>query len=247
MEDPLIQFKNVSLGYNNKTVLAGLSFSLNRGDFIGIVGTNGSGKTTILKGILRLINPLSGEITSQDSLVYGYVPQSNTIDDIFPFTVFEIVKMGLHAKMPMLQPFNNANKARINLVLNQIGIEAYASIPYRNLSGGLKQRVLMARALVSKPDVLILDEPTNDLDISSEKAIMDLIQILHNNGKITVIMVSHLINVVINYVEKIGFIGSDKFEILPIETALSEKEFWRTYHAQVHIGSIFGKKIVIPG
>lgn len=247
MEKVLIQFREVSLGYGKKNVLSGINFSIEKNDFIGIIGANGSGKTTMLKGIVGLLKPLRGKIESNGSLAYGYVPQSNTIDDIFPFTVFEIVKMGLHAKAPALRRFSKEDKEKINSVLNQTGIETFASIPYRDLSGGLKQRVLIARALVSKPDVLILDEPTNDLDISSEKAIMDLIKNLHDNDKITVIMVSHLINVVINYVKKVGFIDSDKFEIHPIETALSEKELWKTYHAQVHIGSIFGRKVVIPG
>lgn len=245
MAETLIQFKNVALGYGSKTVLKDLSFSLHENDFIGIVGANGSGKTTVLKGILRLIKPLRGEIVSRDSLVYGYVPQSNAIDDIFPFTVFEIVKMGLYPRLPVMKRFEQKHNDRIISVLKQVGIEAYASIPYRDLSGGLKQRVLIARSLVTDPDVLVLDEPTNDLDISSEKSIMDLIQNLHDTNKITVIMVSHLINVVINYVKKIGFIDTDKFEIHPIDAVLSEAELWKTYHSKVRIGSVGGKRIII--
>ncbi|MFH1259437.1 MAG: metal ABC transporter ATP-binding protein [Elusimicrobiota bacterium] len=245
MPETLIQFKEVTFAYGKKTVFSDLSFSINKNDFIGIVGANGSGKTTILKGILGLIKPQNGRIDKPDNLVYGYVPQSNTIDNIFPFTVLEIVKMGLYNKVSIFRRFNKEEKERIFSVLEQTGIEAYTSIPYRDLSGGLKQRALLARALVNEPGVLVLDEPTNDLDISSEKAIMDLIKGLHETEKITVIMVSHLVNVVINYVKNIGFIDTDKFEIHPIDSALSETELWKTYHSKVHLGSVCGKRVVI--
>jgi len=246
MNEPLIEFRGVKLSYGAKTVLSDLNFSINGDDFVGIIGANGSGKTTILKAILGLVRPSGGSISARRGVVYGYVPQSNTMDRVFPFTVFDVVKMGMYGRLSVMKRFNKAHAGKVVSVLSQAGIERYRNVAYRDLSGGLKQRALIARALVNDPDVLVLDEPTNDLDIAGEKSIMDLVENLHRTRRVAVIMVSHLVNVVINYVKKIGFIDAGKFGFHAIGDALNETELWQTYHSKLRIATVFGKKVIMP-
>ena len=225
MSATAIEFNNVKLAYGSKTVLENLNFTIGANDFVGIIGSNGSGKTTILKAILGLVRPAEGKIKISRDVVYGYVPQSNTIDGVFPFTAFDVVKMGLYVRLPLLKCFSKEHYDKVVSVLAQVGIGRYGNVPYRDLSGGLKQRALIARALVNDPDVLVLDEPTNDLDSAGEKSIMELIKNLHRTRSATVIIVSHLVNMVINHVEKIGFIDAGRFTFRPVSAVRGAGEY----------------------
>ncbi len=250
MSKPIIEFKSVSFGYGHRIVLENLNFTIYEKDFIGIVGPNGTGKTTLLRTILGILKPKKGEIVYKHSTIntklkFGYVPQIQMIDEIFPLTVYEIVLMGRYSQVGLFGKVKEQDKKKVISTLNHLGIETLVNEIYRNLSGGLRQRVLLARALVCEPDVLILDEPTNDLDLASEKIIMDLIKKLYIEENITVIMVSHLLNVVINYVGKIAFINSKEFEIQDIKQVLTEKNLTDVYNIKIKIGNIEDKKVVI--
>ncbi len=255
----LIEFKNVSLGYGKKEILSNLNFEIYQNDFIGIVGPNGAGKTTLLRAILSILKPLKGEVIYKQSqssisessgvpnskLRFGYVPQVQTIDEIFPLTVSEIVMMGRYSQLGLIVRPQKIDRNKVFSVLKYLDIEPLANRTYLELSGGLRQRVLLARALVCDPDILILDEPTNDLDLASEKTTMDLIKKLHIDKNITVVMVSHLLNVVINYVEKIAFINSREFKIHSIEEVLTEENLSEVYGIKVRIGNLEGEKIAM--
>ncbi|MBU3956255.1 metal ABC transporter ATP-binding protein [bacterium] len=248
----LIEFKNTILGYGGKAVLSNLNFGIFKDDFVGIVGPNGAGKTTILKGILGILKPLKGEINfsqgrNKQRMRFGYVPQIQTIDEIFPLTVYEIIMMGRYSEMSLLSKPGRTDKEKVVSALKYTGIEKLADKLYRELSGGLRQRVLLARALAGDPDMLILDEPTNDLDLAGEKAIMDLIKKLNNEQNITVVMVSHLLNVVINYVKKLAFLDKEKFHMCDIEEAFTEKNLTDIYNTGVKIADLEGKRIAIAG
>ena len=250
MDETLIEFKDASLGYGPKEILKNLNFRIYQNDFIGIVGPNGAGKTTLLRAILGILKPQKGEVIykhfSPDSpLRFGYVPQIQTIDEIFPLTVYEIVLMGRYSQIGLFGKPQKIDKDRVFSVLKYLGIETLANKTYKELSGGLRQRVLLARALVCDPDILVLDEPTNDLDLASEKTTMDLIKKLHIDKKLTVVMVSHLLNVVINYVEKIAFINSKEFKIHNIKDALTDENLSEVYGIKVRIGNLEGQKVVI--
>ncbi len=248
MRKDIIRFDKVRLGYGRKAVLSGLSFGVDKNDFIGIIGANGSGKTTILKGMLGLLKPLSGRIERRSGLKFGYVPQQSAIDDIFPLTAFDIVIMGLYPKLPFFKRPGARQRMQALQALSTAGLNDQAFTLYRDLSGGLKQRVLIARAIVSNPDVLVLDEPTNNLDIASEKSVMDNIKNLHSERcerGLAIIMVSHLLNIVVNYVNKIAFLDSAAFTVLPLEEALTQESLWQTYHSNLSINEVKGRKIVL--
>ena len=220
--EELLKFDNVALGYSKIPVLKGISFSLSKGDFLGIVGPNGSGKTTLLRAMLGLLNPLSGIISRRGgSLRFGYVPQRQMMDELYPLTPREIVMM---SRFPIIGPFKRAgkkDKEMVAAVMERIEIADIADKPYRNLSGGQKQRTLIARALAGEPDVLLLDEPTNGMDLKVEKALMETINSLYSEG-MTIVMVTHIINLVANYARRIalineGFLIGDSSKILTAE------------------------------
>ncbi|MDH7568996.1 MAG: ATP-binding cassette domain-containing protein, partial [Armatimonadota bacterium] len=171
---PLIVFEDVVLGYGREPVLSDLSFAIRRGDYLGIVGPNGSGKTTLLKGVLGVLPPLSGRIVrGRDGgreVRFGYVPQINTVDELYPLGVLDVVLMGRYRRIGLVRRPGKEDRERAMAALEEVGIAHLAPRLYRDLSGGQRQRVLMARALAIEPDILVLDEPTNDMDIAAESS-----------------------------------------------------------------------------
>lgn len=209
----LLTVENLKLGYEGKTVVNELNFTVNRGDYLCIVGENGSGKTTLMKTILHLNAPLSGKIVTGDGLKpseIGYLPQQTEVQRDFPASVWEIVLSG-NLGHSGLRPFytkNEKTKAKENI--EKMGILGLTKHCYRELSGGQQQRVLLARALCATTKMLLLDEPVSGLDPYVTAEMYDLIYKLNSDG-ITVIMISHDINAALKYATHILQIGKDIF------------------------------------
>lgn len=245
---PLIRFDKVELGYPRRPrVLRDLDLAIEEGTFLGIVGPNGAGKSTLLKAILGLLRPVRGEITCAfgKDLRPGYVPQRQNLDPLYPLRALDVVVMGLCRELgPVRRPGRRARE-RAERALEQAGMAELASELYRDLSGGEQQRVLVSRALVADPRVLVLDEPTNGLDLIGEKEIMDLLARLHGDGK-TVLLVSHLLNVVANYVEELAIIHDGTLELGPIRTMLTAERLARLYGIPVDVMGAKGQQVVLP-
>lgn len=250
-EQPIIEFKNATLGYGKKVVLRAINFSIVTGDYFGLVGPNGAGKTTILRAILGILKPLSGEVTvggADGSLLrLGYVPQRDTIDDVLPYTVAEIVMMGRYRQIGLFRRPSQHDRAIVRESLAHIDIEAIRERAFKDLSGGQKQRVLIARALASQPDVLILDEPTNGMDLSSRTAILQLISQLHLQDKLTVIMVSHLLDDVANHVRRIAIVEQDFFQVGEVKEVLTARNLSSLYDMPVDVHLVEGNTVIMPG
>ncbi len=242
----MITFKNVSLGYGNNTILEQLNFNINKNDFIGIIGQNGSGKTTILKAITGTIKPKKGKIICNSDIQLGYVIQRQYLDTIYPFSVKDITLMGRYGKIGVLRFPTRKDEQKVDEILELTGISHLKNKLYRELSGGQRQRVLIARALVSEPNVLLLDEPTNDLDLKGEEQILKLVQNIHTKFGITVILVSHTLLTVLNYVHKIIFLKDKKLEAYSLDEVFSEAMLTKIYDYPVKIGIIHNKKYVVP-
>lgn len=184
----------VSFSYDTVPVLDNVSFTVENGAFITMVGPNGGGKTTLLKLILGLIKPRTGSIRvygkqpDKVSDKIGYMPQYQLFDPWFPVTVADVVLMGLLGKHP-LGPYSKAERKKVSDTLDIFSMTDYETLPFSILSGGQRQRVLLARALVSNPELLLLDEPTANVDIEVETRLMDILEEL--NRKMTIIMVTH--------------------------------------------------------
>ncbi len=169
MPADLLRVRDVALGYGGRTVLSRLDFTIERGDFLGVMGPNGSGKTTLLRALLGLIKPLGGtmEWVAQNGGPprLGYVPQRERLDPNFPLSSLEVAVMGRFGKLGAMRRAGRADVEMALGCLRRVGMERLAHSPYRSLSGGQQQRVLIARALAGEPDALLLDEPTNGMDI----------------------------------------------------------------------------------
>ena len=254
MSHLLFEFKNVALGYHHKAVLSSLNFAVCEGDFLGIVGPNGAGKSTLLKGILGLLKPLEGKILfdgkngqKESRPRFGYVPQRGHLDEIYPLSVAEIVMMGRYAQIGKLARPKKIDFDKTRESLAHLGIAHLADVHYGNLSGGQKQRALIARALVSDPTVLILDEPTEGLDMFSQHGILDLIRHFHREHHLTVIMVSHHLDQVANYVKKIALMEPGFFQIGSVEEILTEKNLARLYNMPIKVATAYSRTFIIPG
>ena len=189
----LIDIKNLSLGYDGNIVLKNINLKIEENDFICVVGPNGSGKSTLVKGILGLIKPISGTITFNNlkQNFIGYMPQETKVDSNFPASVLEIVLSGTLNKKSMSLFYTKEDKKLAIKNLKILGIENLKSKHFSELSGGQRQKVLLARSLCATSKLLILDEPSNNLDSKSKKNLYDILTNLNKNYNITIIMITH--------------------------------------------------------
>jgi zinc transport system ATP-binding protein len=236
VKNPIIQFQDVSLGYKNKILLSGINFSIHDGDYLGIVGPNGVGKTTLLQSILGILKPRGGRINFQNGqngrqvrFHFGYVPQRGQLDEIYPFTVWDIVSMGRYRQTGLAKSLKARDREKINEALEHL------------------QRTLVARALVSNPSILILDEPTEGLDMKSQNAIMDLISHFHDEHRLTVILVSHDLNMVANYANQIAILEKNLFQVGLADEILTEENLRKLYKTSVTIHCVNGEKVILSG
>jgi len=208
---PQLSCKNLTLGYEGKTVVAGLSFEVGAGDYLCIVGDNGSGKSTLMKTILRLQAPMSGQITTGDGVEaneIGYLPQQTAAQKDFPASVIEVVRSGCLNRCGIRPVYNRQEKQMAEDNMERLGITDLEKHCYRELSGGQQQRVLLARALCATRKVLLMDEPAAGLDPNASTEMYTLIKELNDSG-ITIIMISHDIAASVKYATHILHIGGE--------------------------------------
>lgn len=203
----LITLKNITAGYDNQTVLQNVSLTISEGDFIGIIGPNGGGKTTLLKVILGLLKPFSGEIiysVSRQNL-FGYLPQNNRFDQRFPINVTEVVLSGLMSEKGLYKSYTRQERQRAWELLEAYGMGNYKKSPIGDLSGGQMQRVFLCRAIIANPRILILDEPTTYVDSHFEKEFYTILEELHKT--LSIVMVSHDLGTICSYVKTIACVN----------------------------------------
>ena len=205
--------KNLKLGYENITLAENLNFSVEKGDYLCIVGENGAGKSTLMRTILRLQKPLAGTIEYNDDLnasKIGYLPQQTVVQKDFPASVYEVVLSGCQNSLGFHIFYTKEAKKRALDNMARLGISDLAKWSYRDLSGGQQQRVLLARALCATEKMLLLDEPVSGLDPMVTLEMYDLIDKLNDEG-ITIIMISHDIACSVKYAKHVLHIGNNFF------------------------------------
>ena len=197
---------DMTIGYEDQTVLSHLSFDVKEGDYISILGENGSGKSTLIKTILGLTPPLSGKFNFKEGFSHkniGYLPQQSNAQRDFPASVFEIVLSGFLGKKGWIPFYTKEEKEMAAAYLREMHIEDLKYKTYRNLSGGQQQRVLLARALCAAEELLVLDEPVTGLDPAAQKELYQIIDHLNKHHRLTILMISHDIPAAVKYSNKI--------------------------------------------
>ncbi len=209
--DLVIKIKNLHFSYGGPKILENIEIDIQRNEFIGMVGPNGSGKTTLLKIIMGVLTPDKGSIEVlgkppfQSVKEIGYMPQFTPFSRDFPISVEEVVLMGRLGKTSSIGFFNKADKRAAEKSMNDVGILDLRKRAIDSLSGGQLQRILIARALTCEPKIMILDEPTANVDMKIEKDIFDLLKRL--NEKITIIVVTHDIGFISQYIHRVACIN----------------------------------------
>lgn len=214
----VLSVKDLAIGYEGKAIVSDISFDVNEGDYLCIVGENGAGKTTLIKTLLHLQKPMSGKIEYEEKGI-GYLPQQTVVQKDFPASVWEVVLSGNLNKLGLRPFYSSSDKDTARENMEKMGIWDLKKESYKDLSGGQQQRVLLARALCASSKLLFLDEPVSGLD---PKATLELYTLLKqiNDEKVTIIMVSHDIHAALKYsshilhIEKKGIFYGTKEEYL---------------------------------
>ena len=249
MGTPLIEIKNLSAGYDSRTVLRNVNLTVYDRDFLGIIGPNGGGKTTLIKCILGLLKPTGGEIlyrvatTSGNSsaphdnsaansqLSMGYLPQYNSIDRKFPITVEEVILSGLSSQKSLISRFTAAHREKARQVIARMGLEGLEERAIGALSGGQLQRALLGRAIISDPQLVVLDEPSTYIDKRFEARLYKLLAEI--NHDCAIILVSHDIGTVLQQVKSIACVN-ETLDYHP-DTGISEEWLERNFNCPIEL------------
>ena len=202
----IIEVKNLSFSYKKSKVLENINLNIKQDDFMAIIGPNGGGKSTLLKLILGLLKPKTGEVNSSiDKNCIGYVPQNTNLNINFPITSLEVVLMGhIGGKRPLFGYSNEEINCAKNS-LEKVGMLDFAQTKIGNLSGGQRQRVFIARALCANPKIMLLDEPTASIDVKGQAEVYELLKQL--NKTMCIVVVSHDISVLLNYAKNVAHVN----------------------------------------
>ncbi len=229
-----LSIQGMTVFYDQKPAVFSVDVTIRRGTLTAIVGPNGAGKSTLLKAALGLVKPLSGT-----AAVYGapldqvrrrvaYVPQRAAVDWEFPARVKDVVAMGLYADLGLLGRFTNSHRGRVTACLERVGMEDFADRQIGQLSGGQQQRVFLARALAQDADLYLLDEPFAGVDAATERAIIDVLKGLRDEGR-TVVAVHHDLSTVREYFDDVLLLNVRKISEGPVDEAFTDTALNQAY------------------
>ena len=247
--EPIVEIKAVTCGYEKQRVLTDVSLTIMPGDFVGLLGPSGSGKTTLLRTVLGAVDLYEGEVlvngvaTTKKRPRVGYVPQLETIDWNFPVTVQEVVMMGRTMENKLFPWYRKEEKDLAAEMMGRLGILDLADRHIRELSGGQQQRVFLARALISSPQLLLLDEPTSGVDIKTRDDVMHLLHDLNHDG-VTIIITTHEINAVAVHLPWIVCLAGRILAEGPPSEVITTEVLRLTYGAEMPVIHYEGMTIV---
>lgn len=225
--DVLVQFKDAAMGYGHRVLWQNLSLTISSGEFVVLLGPNGTGKTSMLNALLGSISLRSGQVVLAPNLHLSYVPQIKAFDPKLPLRGRDLVALGLDGKHYCWGIFNKLSRKRKQYLIDQaiaeVNAQSYANVPLTMLSGGERQRLRIAQALVSQPKILILDEPLSSLDIASQNIICDILahqKSIHNTA---ICMVTHEINPILKLVDKVIYFANGNVVIGHTDEVMTSK------------------------
>ncbi len=245
----LVRLQDVVIGYRKDRPLSpAFSFAIEEGDAIAILGPNGAGKSTLLKTMLGTVPPLAGTLAWPAGRPprVGYVPQGHRLDFAYPLDALQVVLMGRAGRAGLGRFFRHADRAAALQQLETVGLGHVAHQPFRSLSGGQRQRVLVARALVGEPELLVLDEPTSEMDPAAEHALLSLVSDLVTAQRVAVLFVTHQISAAAGFSRTVLLLDGARaaLEAGPTETLVSSERMTRLYGRPVEVRREHGRTLV---
>ncbi len=237
----LIVGENVTAGYREKVVWRNASFSFGKGEFVAVIGPNGAGKTTLFRMLLGLQPALSGSLKILGSNPrkgndrIGYVPQRHIIDSDMTVESQELVRLGVSGKRWGFNPFSRWDTKAAKEALEAVGSEDIANRPLGVLSGGELQRIFLAEALVSNPDILLLDEPLSNLDIRRETELLHLVNDVVRNRGVTALLIAHNINPLLPHLDKVMYVANGKVATGTPSQVLTSKSLSDLYGIEIEV------------
>jgi zinc transport system ATP-binding protein len=206
----LLRTVGLSVGFGKRAILPPIDFEVRRGQLWGVIGRNGSGKTTTFRTLLGLHAAVDGVIERSAKLVIGYVPQRHAVDPLVPARALDLIIEGTEQGLSFLRPMKSRKaKARVDEAIDATGSGPFVRRRYRDLSEGQKQRVLLARAIAGGPDLLVLDEPTSAMDLVAEQEVVQILAHLRERFSIGILLVSHHLGVLVSMVDRLLFLDAD--------------------------------------
>jgi ABC-type Mn2+/Zn2+ transport system ATPase subunit len=246
MDEALIRMRGVSIGYGRPLVRP-IDLDLCRGEFWGVVGPNGAGKTTLAKTILGLVAPIAGKIeTTEKGLRASYTPQRHRLNPQYPLSAFDVALMGSAALLPIGKRPAASHRRRVEEELDRLDMLALGKDRFRTLSGGQQQRVLLARALAADPDILVLDEPAEGMDLVGTADILGFLRTLNGERKMALLMISHHLDDVVSTVDHLCLINqyTGTFETGPVTAMVSSDKLTSLYGRRIETHACDGMQHV---
>jgi len=241
VQSGLIEAENLSAGYGAKTVWRDATFSVGGGEFVAVIGPNGAGKTTLFRLLLGLQQPTGGSLRifgappRRGNPRIGYVPQRHLIDSETHIECVELVRLGLSGARWGINPFSHADRDAALAALESVGASELAHYPLGVLSGGELQRIFLAEAMVSNPDILLLDEPLSNLDLKRETDLLHLVNDVVRSRGVTALLIAHNINPLLPHLDKVIYIANGKVATGKPSTVLTSESLTALYGIQVEV------------
>lgn len=226
----ILKVENLTVGYDGRHALERVSFSVRRGERVAIVGPNGAGKSTLFKALVGLLHPKAGRVETNGA-EFGYVTQRSAVDWSFPVTVHDAVMMGRITRIGWLRWKRAQDQEIVERCLEQVGMIEYASRQIGELSGGQQQRVFIARALAQEAKILLMDEPFSGVDAPSQEAIMEILDLLHDQG-VTALVSTHDLNLAAERFDRLALINRVLVAYGPPEQAITPQSLAAAYGGQ---------------
>ncbi len=246
---PLVTVREVVAGYGRRVVLDGVSAEVPAARVTALVGVNGSGKTTLLRVILGLIRPRAGTVAFAAGRrpVLGYVPQIDASEVLFPVTATEVVVMGRTPRLSLLRRPSAADRDAARAALQRFGVGDLAEQPFRSLSGGQRQRVLLARAVVSEPELLVLDEPVRGLDFASSASLLESLMRVATESGAGVLVATHSLDLVANHADHLILCKAGAVRSGPASELFNDDVLTDHHDHPVRVVDVDGRRVVLPG
>ena len=249
---PVLDVRGVGVSLSGRTILHDVSLSIQPGEFVGLIGSNGAGKTTLLRVILGLQEATAGTVSfdgvsGRAAGVFGYLPQKVALDTDLPLRARDVVALGLDGQKLGIPLPSKRRRALVDEVLAAVGASAFADIRIGQLSGGQAQRVLIAHALISRPRLLLLDEPLANLDIRSAQEIVELLARVTRERGVAVLLSAHDLNPLLPVMDRIAYLADGRAVVGTTDEVVQSAVLTRLYGRRVDVLRVEGRVLVVAG